>query len=178
MPARGSSQHRARSRKAATAECAGEPEAVFNLEVQFAHVYHVTAAGVLVHNARNNCAKLAEGQFRDVQGRLRDGNGRYAFDGGSSRASSGSGHGNSHATTKPAQGYTLRDKDNDEIVKYGETTMGRARYTQSELDQMNAYMQFEAAGTKKAMHQWQHERILDYKATHGGMRPKYNFNDY
>ncbi len=44
----------------------GEPEPVFNLEVQFAHVYHVTAAGVLVHNARDSCAELAVGQSPQV----------------------------------------------------------------------------------------------------------------
>ncbi|UPF03554.1 RHS domain-containing protein [Pseudomonas mosselii] len=32
-------------------------------------------------------------------------------------------HGNSHNSTKPAIGYTLRDQDTNEVMKYGETTM-------------------------------------------------------
>lgn len=37
----------------------GEPEPVYNLEVQFVHVYHVTAAGVLVHNG-TNCSVIGQ----------------------------------------------------------------------------------------------------------------------
>ena len=29
----------------------------------------------------------------------------------------------------------------------------------------------EASGTKREMHVWQHERILEYKANHEGKRP-------
>jgi RHS repeat-associated protein len=87
-------------------------------------------------------------------------------------------HNNSLSTLAPAQGYTLRDRISGEILKYGETTQGTSRYTKDYLKQQNAYMQFEAQGTKKEMHQWQHEKILDYKATHNGDRPPLNKNDY
>ena len=39
----------------------GEPEAVYNLEVQGEHVYRVTAGGVLVHNAMPCAAQFAVG---------------------------------------------------------------------------------------------------------------------
>jgi RHS repeat-associated protein len=87
-------------------------------------------------------------------------------------------HGNSHATDKPAQGYSLRDKDTGEVLKYGETTRGTARYTKEYLDKNNARMQFEANGTKKEMHQWQHDKIQEYREQHDGARPPLNKNDY
>jgi hypothetical protein len=39
-------------------------------------------------------------------------------------------------------------------------------------------MQFEASGTKREMHNWQHEKILDYKSSHDGHRPKLNKSDW
>ena len=75
---------------------------------------------------------------------------------------SGKVHGNSLDTDKPAIGYTLRDKDTGEILKYGETTRGSKRYTQKYLDEHNAVFLPEAKGTKREMHYWQHEKILDY----------------
>ena len=71
-------------------------------------------------------------------------------------------HGNSLDTDLPAEGYTLRDRDTGEILKYGETTRGEKRYTQKYLDENNANYFTEAHGTKKEMHYWQHEKILDY----------------
>jgi hypothetical protein len=87
-------------------------------------------------------------------------------------------HGNSLATDKVAQGYTLRDKTTGEIVKYGETTMGAARYSKTWLQNNNLRMQVETTGTKAEMHQWQHEQILTYKANNGGQRPRLNKSDY
>ncbi|WP_019143026.1 SpvB/TcaC N-terminal domain-containing protein [Noviherbaspirillum massiliense] len=87
-------------------------------------------------------------------------------------------HGNNLNTTKPAQGYTLRNRDTGEILKYGETTRGTARYSQKYLKDNNARMVFEAQGTKREMHQWQHEKILEYKTTNGGQRPPLNKSDY
>ena len=74
-----------------------------------------------------------------------------------------SNHGNSLNTTKPAQGYALRDVDTDEILKFGETTRGKKRYSKKYLNENNAYMDFQAKGSKREMHDWQHEKILDYK---------------
>ena len=33
-------------------------------------------------------------------------------------------------------------------------------------------------GTKREMHDWQHEKILEYKAEHGGQRPPLNKSDW
>jgi RHS repeat-associated protein len=87
-------------------------------------------------------------------------------------------HSNDHKTKKQAQGYSLRDKDTGEVLKYGETTRGTARYTKVYLDENNARMQFEAKGTKAQMHKWQHDKILEYKKQHDGARPPLNKNDY
>ncbi|WP_431020672.1 RHS repeat-associated core domain-containing protein [Burkholderia cepacia] len=87
-------------------------------------------------------------------------------------------HGNDLDSKIPAIGYTLRDRTTGEILKYGETTRGKARYTEKYLDSVNADMFPEAAGTKRQMHCWQHQKILDYKAAHGGQRPRLNLSDY
>ena len=71
-------------------------------------------------------------------------------------------HANSLDTDKPAIGYSLRDKNTGEILKYGETTRGNKRYTRKYLDEHNAKFFPEANGTKREMHYWQHEKILDY----------------
>ncbi|HZF50554.1 MAG TPA: hypothetical protein VE093_17975 [Polyangiaceae bacterium] len=86
-------------------------------------------------------------------------------------------HGNHLSTTKPAQGYSLRDRDTGEILKYGETTLGRGRYTKKYLDEHNAEMIFEAKGTKAEMHKWQNEKIREHKATNGD-RPPLNRSDW
>lgn len=36
----------------------------------------------------------------------------------------------------------------------------------------------EISGMKKEMHQWQHDKILDYKMNNGGNRPILNKSDY
>jgi hypothetical protein len=87
-------------------------------------------------------------------------------------------HGNDLRTTKPAKGYTLRDRNTDTILKYGETTLGKRRYTDKFLDQHNAKLDFEAKGTKAEMHQWQHKKILEYKAMNNGQRPPLNKSDW
>ncbi|MFJ4347445.1 RHS repeat-associated core domain-containing protein [Pseudomonas sp. NPDC089401] len=87
-------------------------------------------------------------------------------------------HGNSLNSTKPAIGYTLRNEDDHSVLKYGETTMGERRYTDKYLSDNNAYMQREASGSKREMHAWQHEKILEYKAQNGGQRPPLNKSDY
>ena len=79
---------------------------------------------------------------------------------------------------KPAEAYTLRDKDTGEVCKYGETTCGTKRYTQDYLERENVDMVFEEKGSKREMHQWQHEKILEYKEINGGKRPRLNNSDY
>jgi hypothetical protein len=83
-------------------------------------------------------------------------------------------HGNSLNSTKPAQGYTLRDRNTNEVLKYGETTLGTARYTKKYLEQINAEIKFEAEGTKAEMHKWQHDKIIEHMKQNGGKRPPLN----
>ncbi len=98
--------------------------------------------------------------------------------GGVKKWASGAKHGNSLISTKPAKGYSLRDRTTGEVLKYGDTINGTKRYTQTYLDKHHARIQFEAKGTKREMHQWQHEKILEYKANNGGTRPPLNKSDY
>nr|WP_238938556.1 hypothetical protein [Pseudomonas sp. TAA207] len=42
-------------------------------------------------------------------------------------------HGNSLDSDAPAIGYTLRDINTEEVMKYGETTQGKKRYPESYL---------------------------------------------
>ena len=93
-------------------------------------------------------------------------------------------HGNT-LNDKPAEGYTLRDRDGN-VQKYGETTRGedkfgqgkQKRYTKKYLKENKLDYQKEKSGTKKEMHKWQHEKILEYKDLHGGTRPPLNKSDY
>ena len=94
------------------------------------------------------------------------------------RKPAGSNHGNSLTTTKPAQGYALKDRNTGQVLKYGETTQGNKRYTKKYLNDKNADMDFQAKGSKKEMHDWQHEKILDYKDNHNGARPPLNKSDW
>jgi hypothetical protein len=95
-----------------------------------------------------------------------------------SQSPKGAAHANHLDSPKPARGYSLRDVDTGAVLKYGETTRGEARYSQGYLNENNAKMWFEANGTKREMHQWQHDRILDYKSQNGGQRPPLNKSDY
>ena len=87
-------------------------------------------------------------------------------------------HNNSLDSLVPAQGYTLRNRLTGEILKYGETTLGTSRYSQSYLDKIEADMSFEAEGSKAEMHAWQNDQIIQYKAANGGVRPLLNKTDY
>ena len=50
-------------------------------------------------------------------------------------------HNNNLSTPVPARGYSLRDRDTGEILKYGDTTKpGTTRYSQAYLDRVNARM--------------------------------------
>ena len=88
-----------------------------------------------------------------------------------------SNHGNSLNTTKPAQGYALKDRNTGEVLKYGETTRDEKRYTKKYLNENNARIEFQTNGTKREMHDWQHEKILDYKTNNNGQRPRLNKSD-
>ncbi len=94
-------------------------------------------------------------------------------------------HGNK-LNDKPAEGYTLRDKKTGEVKKYGETTRGedrygkgqQKRYSKNELEKKGVEYRKEERGTKKEMHQWQHNKINEHKGNNDGKRPDLNKNDY
>ena len=87
-------------------------------------------------------------------------------------------HGNSLNTPMPAEGSQLVNKGTEEIMKFGETTRGVKRYTKKFLRENNLELVFITRGTKKEMHDWQHCRIIEYKNTHDGIRPKLNKSDW
>ena len=88
-----------------------------------------------------------------------------------------SNHGNSLNTTKPAKGYILKERGTGKIMKFGETTLGKRRYTVKFLDANKVDMVFVKSGTKRAMHTWQHDMIVNYAKRHG-VRPPMNHNWY
>lgn len=82
-----------------------------------------------------------------------------------------SNHGNSIDTTKPANGYILKEKGTNRILKYGETMRGVKRYTQKFYKANNAYMDIVKSGTKREMHAWQHKMIEGYTYIMGERPP-------
>ena len=88
-----------------------------------------------------------------------------------------SNHGNSIDTTKPANGYILKEKGTNRILKYGETMRGVKRYTQKFYKANNAYMDIVKSGTKREMHAWQHKMIEGYTYIMGE-RPPLNKSFY
>ena len=80
-------------------------------------------------------------------------------------------HGNSLSTSKPAKGYVLKENDTGRVLKFGETTRGKYRYTQNYLDENNAYIDFVKQGSKAEMHTWQHNMIKNYYSRHGSLPP-------
>ena len=88
-----------------------------------------------------------------------------------------SNHGNSLNITKPAKGYILKERGTGKIMKFGETTLGKRRYTVKFLDANKVDMVFVKSGTNRAMHTWQHDMIVNYAKRHG-VRPPMNHNWY
>lgn len=80
-------------------------------------------------------------------------------------------HGNSLSTTKPAEGYILRENGTHRIMKYGETTRGLRRYTNKFYVKNNVYMDTVMSGTKREMHAWQHKMIENYAYIVGELPP-------
>ena len=54
----------------------------------------------------------------------------------------GADHGNSLSTKKPTQGYVLKENGTNRVLKFGETTRGKYRYTNNYLKKNNAYIDF------------------------------------
>jgi RHS repeat-associated protein len=74
-----------------------------------------------------------EGQIRTDDGRLRNADGTFAFDGGPKRSASNTTHGNSRDSTAPATLYALYDRD-DNFRKWGISQDHNTRYTSAELN--------------------------------------------
>ena len=87
-------------------------------------------------------------------------------------------HGNSLQYPGEVTGYSLRDIDTLEVLKYGETSNPAQRYTQKFLDEHNAFLYREVTGSKVEMHNWQHEQIIKYKEVYNGNRPVLNKSDW
>ena len=81
-------------------------------------------------------------------------------------------HGNSLSSNKINYGYQLIDKNNN-VVKYGESKNPLTRYSQKWLDENGYKVQIKVAGTKRGVHEWQHDMIENYAIISGG-RPILN----
>ena len=81
-------------------------------------------------------------------------------------------HGNSLSSNKINYGYQLIDKNNN-IVKYGESKNPLTRYSRKWLDENGYKVQIKVAGTKRGVHEWQHDMIENYAIISGG-RPRLN----
>ena len=102
---------------------------VYNFTVQGEHLYRVANCGVLVHNnyAGNR------GTFRTADGKLRNADGTFAFDGGPRPRSTGGTHGNSRTGDVDATLYGKFDADGN-FQKWGISDNPQTRYTSKELD--------------------------------------------
>ena len=140
------------------------PIKVYNFEVEDFHTYFVGENGIFVHNgcgdnSWNDYQKEHAGEGKNRSELAAEYN---AAKPAKSTNNTNKVHANSLDTGLPAEGYTLRNKDTGEILKYGETTREKQRYTQKYLDNNNAMYVSEIRGTKREMHYWQHEKIIDY----------------
>jgi hypothetical protein len=72
----------------------------------------------------------------------------------------------------------LADKTTGEILKFGETTMGKSRYTKMYLRDHNAYMLFYVMVSNRGIRDREHEMILEHKSEHDGERPPLNKSDH
>jgi hypothetical protein len=140
------------------------PIKVYNFEVEDFHTYFVGENGIFVHNgcgdnSWNEYQKEHVGEGKNRSELAAEYNAAKPV---KSTNNTNKVHANSLDTGLPAEGYTLRNKDTGEILKYGETTRGKQRYTQKYLDNNNAVYVSEIRGTKREMHYWQHEKIIDY----------------
>jgi len=85
-------------------------------------------------------------------------------------------HGNSLSSNRINYGYQLLDKDNN-VLKYGESKNPYKRYSQKWLDKNEYRVQIKVAGTKRGVHEWQHDMIENY-AIVCGHRPEMNLSFY
>ena len=87
-------------------------------------------------------------------------------------------HGNSLDYQGINYGYVLSDKTTGEVVKFGESINPSRRYTKKYLSGTNPInrpldMTVVISGTKRDIHLWQHEQIVDFVEVVGEL-PKLN----
>ena len=92
--------------------------------------------------------------------------------------SNGKKHGNSLDYEGTNYGYILFDTNTNEVRKFGESIHPEKRYLKSYLEEEHVYMNIVKKGSKKEIHDWQHEMILNYKKRHNNHRPDLNYSDY
>ena len=71
----------------------------------------------------------------------------------------------------------LLKNDTDEILKYGESIKGTKRYTNKFYTENNCRMVILDKGTKREMHDWQHNKIVEY-FNEFGKKPPMNKSFY
>ena len=81
-------------------------------------------------------------------------------------------HGNSLKSNRINYGYQLIDKDSN-VLKYGESKNSLTRYSKKWLNKNGYKVQIQVAGTKKGVHEWQHDMIVNYTII-SGQKPKLN----
>jgi RHS repeat-associated protein len=86
-------------------------------------------------------------------------------------------HGNSLEYDGMNYGYKLIDKETGQVLKYGETTSPRTRYTDTFLRKNGICCQVEVYGSKTDVHAWQHDMILQY-ISENGTRPAMNRSNW
>jgi hypothetical protein len=73
-------------------------------------------------------------------------------------------------------GYQLTDKDTGTVAKFGETTNPRTRYSDQWLNSNNLQLDVLVYGSKEAIHDWQHQMILNSKSS--GMTLPFNKSNW
>ncbi len=86
-------------------------------------------------------------------------------------------NGNSLDYPGKSWGYSLRDLNTGEIMKYGESIRPDQRYSRAFLRDNNVELQKEMVGTKRESHAWQHEQIKNYSDAYG-YRPRLNKSNW
>ena len=140
------------------------PIKVYNFEVEEFHTYFVGENGIFVHNgcgdnSWNDYQKEHAGEGKNRSELAAEYNATKPV---KSTNSKGKVHGNSLDYEGTNYGYELKDRTTGETLKYGESIDPQKRYSQAELDRYNADMYIQVQGSKREIHNWQHEKILDY----------------
>ena len=144
-------------------------ETVYNIEVHGHHIYQIGDAGVLVHNAGG--ISRYKNQFRNSN------TGKFGQKIGRPKVISST-HNNSLSSTAKTFCYSLRSTITDRIRKFGDTINKDGRYSKVWLRKHQLKVVIEAAGSKRAMHQLQHNKIMNFKMLNGGKRPDLNRSDW